>query len=206
MKNRIAKKILGLLIATAMVLFGGVEQAEALVIVDGTDISNAVSGVTLSTVGNYDGADGNVYALTDSLASTGTKVFGNSWTITANGCRFDTSSQPHLRVDFDSLAMWVMIDAIGNNSEDYGRPEAYSSTSTLSDVYETGLLLLQNGDVDTMSISCISEDIAYILVAGKDQGSAPRHTIHLGNLNYVVPKSGTLCLLGLGGLVLRKRK
>jgi hypothetical protein len=110
--------------------------------------------------------------------------------------------------------MWVMIDAIGNNSEDYERPEAYSSTSMLLDVYETGLLLARcirdgsaaNGDVDTMNIPRISADIAYIPVAGKDQGSAPRHTVHLGNLNFVVPKSGTLCLLGLGGLVLRKKK
>ncbi|MHC4498971.1 MAG: PKD domain-containing protein, partial [Planctomycetota bacterium] len=92
-----------------------------------------------------------------------------------------------LRVDFDSPVMSVMIDAIGKNDEDYGRLEAYSSTGVLLDVYETGWL--QTGDVETMSISRTSADIAYILVAGKDPGPSPHHTVLLDNLNYVIEQA-----------------
>ena len=182
-----------------------VGTAEAVIIVDldafpnETDISNAFPGLALLALGDYSGADGKVYALTDGLASTGTKIFGNSWTY--DGWGFYTSFQPHLRVDFDAPVMSVTIDAIGDDNEDYGRLEAYSSTSVLIEAYETGPL--QFGDVETMSVSRASAQIAYILVAGKEEpGFAPNHTVHLDNLNYVVPEPATFALLGLSSLVL----
>ena len=45
---------------------------------NGTDISTAFYGMTLSSAGGYSGLDGNVYAWEDGLASTGISVFANN--------------------------------------------------------------------------------------------------------------------------------
>jgi hypothetical protein len=190
-------------------LWYGTGTAEGLIVVDpdaftdGTDVSNAFPGVTLSALGNYDNADSKVYARADSLASTGDNVFGTNWWGDPEW-GFDTSFQPHLRVDFSQLVMSVSIDAIGNNSQDYGRLEAYDSTDVLLDDYETSLLTV--GDVESMTVSTASPSISYILAAGKDPGVEPHHTILLDNLSYVVPEPATIALLGLGSLALLRRR
>ena len=208
MEDKSKGKLLRVCVIFVLALAGLCGSANAVIVepdafTNGTLLNNAYPGVTLSAVGTYIGDDDNVYALIDGLASTGTKVFGNSWTFSGEW-GFDTTFQPHLRVDFDSLVISVEIDAIGGNLEDYGRLEAYSSTSVLLNVYETGLL--QSGDVETMSIFRPSADIAYILAAGKDPGSAPHHTVYLDNLNYVIPEPATFLLLSLGAVLLRGKK
>jgi len=208
MKKTLICAVAAMVLAVSGVACGTIISVDPDAFSDDMVLNNEYPNVTMSAVGDYSGANGNVYALTDSRASTGNKVFGSSWSFSSNSpisWGFDTSFQPHLRVDFDSLVMSVVIDAIGNNDEDYGRLEVYSSTGVLLDVYETGLL--KDGDVETMSISRSSAEIAYILAAGKDPGIAVHHTVLLDNLNYVIPEPATIMLLGLGGLgLLRRRK
>ena len=169
-----------------------------------TVLNDACPGVTLTALGDYSGRDGNVYARISSITSTGSQVFGSSWGISFIEWGFDSSFQPHLRVDFDSLVMWVAVDAIGNNSEDYGRMEVYDAGGTLLGSFETAMLSV--GDVETMAFSTPSPSIGYVLLGGKDPGTVPHHTVCLDNLQYVVPEPATLSLLTVCAVVLIRRK
>jgi hypothetical protein len=168
---------------------------------DGTDISNAFTGVTLSSV--YASSDGKVYARANILASTGLNFFGHS---DYNDEWFDRPNNAHcpaLKAVFDSPVMSVSIDAIANDDNDYGILKAYSSSDILLDTYNTNLLT-PTGDAETMIISRGSADIAYI-IAGGNYGV--NSTVHLDNLNYCVPEPATIAILSLGGLVaIRRRK
>ena len=196
---------------------------------DGTVLNNAYVGVTLSALGGYYGADNNVYSLLDSLASTGTRVFGNSWDGEGMGdfrgrWGFADFFQPHLMAEFDSPVASVSIDAIGDDPPgkvDYGRLEAFNSAGVLIDTYETGPLA--TGQVEKMIITRPTADIAYILAAGRNLGpeEVPTYeTLHLDNMVYdewildgefqnsfVIPLPSAvwmgMCLLA-GGAVWRK--
>ena len=71
----------------------------------------------------------------------------------------------------------------------------------LVDSYEAGVLTV--GDIETMSVSRLTPDIAYILAAGKAPPVAPFDTVHLDHLTYVIPKHSESLLAGMGacGLV-----
>jgi len=201
LRKGVAALMVVVILAVGVVAQGTIVDADAFA--DGTDISNAFTGITLSAI-DFSNCDGKVYAETDSLASTGSNVFGNSSTAFYNEWHEDDnnfSSCPALKVVFDSSVLSVTIDAIGNNGSDYGRLKAYSSSGTLLDTYDTSQLI--TGTVETMSISRSSADIGYIIAGGaEDHGD----TVHLDNLNYVVPEPATVALLGLGSLALIRRR
>ena len=169
---------------------------------DGVDISNALAGVTLSSVGGYSGLDGIVYAWGDGLASTGTNVFANNLSFQrqwyaglANGFA--------LRADFDQPANYVAIDIIGDSPGDYGILNAYSFSGVLLASVTTAELVY--GEIETASISRGSYDIAYIIAGGAETTA---DTVHLDNLMAnVIPEPTTMGLLALGALMMaRKRK
>jgi hypothetical protein len=169
---------------------------------DGSDISTAFAGMTLSSVGGYPGLDGLVYAWGDGLASTGTSVF-------ANNLSFQRQWYANLidgfafRADFDQPADYVAIDIIGDDySGDVGVLHAYNAADVLLESVTTDAL--DYGEVFTAQISRGSFDIAYIIAGG---AVSTEDAVHLDNLTAnVVPEPATLCLFALGGLFLTRRR
>ncbi len=182
----------------------------------GTDISHAWSGVTLSAVGTLiDGGSiaAQIYSTEASSvdaalnASTGTRIFNvdpvqlfpYDWLI------------GEMRVDFATATDYVALDFIGyqdpNNlpSEDVGLGvlAAYDASDTLIGQVNTSSLLLN--DVQTLSISSMSSNIAYI--TARRQGiDTP---VLLDNLEYnAVPLPASIWLFasGLAFIATRRRR
>lgn len=171
---------------------------------DGTDISNAFSGITLSAIdgGNNVLLTSSVFSQASSLASTGTQVFGHDGIFTqtwANGLVGD------LRIDFLQATDFVSIDIIANNGFDPGFLEAYDSSGTLLDSFVTQGDL-GSGTSETASISSASANIAYVIASGLSGND-----VGLDNLTYnsaTVPEPTVLALLSFGllGIGIAKRK
>jgi hypothetical protein len=183
---------------------------------DGTDISNAFSGMTLSAVGRASGLDGKVYAKTDAYASTGTMTFGNNL---ANPTLwyFDThpTTPPHpddyaLRIDFDMPAKYLAIDMIGQG-QSWGVIEAYNSSNNFisADFIQPSGHDWTDGEIVHAEINPHqSYDIAYVLVGGRYYDAGHFATpLHLDNLSAeIIPEPATILLLGLGGLALLTKR
>lgn len=161
---------------------------------DGTDISNAYSGITLSAIdGGFNViTTTSVFSVTSTLASTGTRVFGHdgifnrTW---AEGLVGD------LRIDFLQATDFVSIDIIANNGFDPGFLRAYDSSGTLLDFFETQGDL-GSGTSETASISTGSANIAYVIASGLGGND-----VTLDNLTYnsaSVPEPTVLALLSFG--------
>jgi len=172
---------------------------------DGTDISNAFAGVTLSAVGSgWDSPSGAILAQDPTIESepftpsTGDLAFGT-----------DDGMFPHLfredrlqfRADFAGPVSFVSLDFIGNDDDgdDVGVLKAYDSGGSLLASDFTSSLL--SDEVETLSLSV--GGIAYILAFG----SRPE-TVGIDNLQWI-PAPGAILLGSLGvGLVgwLRRRR
>jgi hypothetical protein len=127
----------------------------------GTVLNNAFvgMGVTLSAFGSS--TDGNVYARSNALASTGANVFGNS-------SGFDPLWIPGgraLRANFLSGTSSASIDIIANDSSDSGRVEFYDALDNLLGAVDTGVMI-SAGDVFTAAFSSLGTDIAYLIATG----------------------------------------
>ncbi len=147
---------------------------------DNTDISNAVEGVTLSSI-DRDSA-GPVFSRTDGHSSTGTQTFGNNGTggivpelLWFEGEGYDGTNSI-LRVDFDLLIDFVSIDIINQDSFDQGILRAFDSNNTEID----SDIATVSGTPATLSISVDHANIAYITVAG----SSVQDSVHLDNLQF----------------------
>ena len=176
---------------------------------DGTDISNAFAGVTLSAVGpGWDSPTGAVFAVDPTVpylaeptfnASTGSLVFGSD-----DGSFptvFMDSGTLQLRADFAGGATDVQLDFIGNNGSDFGQLLAYDAGGTLVDSAYTGQLTLNS--VETLTVS---GDIAYVVGGGIDSVSS----LGMDNLQFnPIPAPGAILLGSIGlGVVswLRRRR
>ena len=169
---------------------------------DGTDISTAFGGMTLSSVGGYSGLDGFVYAWGDGLASTGASVFANNLSFQGQWYAGLTDGFA-FRADFDQPANYVAIDIIGDDySGDIGALYAYNAADILLETITSDAL--GYGEVFTAQISRGSFDIAYIIAGGSP---STEDTVHLDNLIAdVIPEPATLWLFALGGLLLTRKR
>ena len=122
-----------------------------------TILNNAFKGVTLTTVGL---TNTNVLSLTNSRATTGTRVFGNTV-----GSAWGDNSFEFLRADFLTGATWVSLDFAANDSNDRNPfLRAYDSNDVLVDSVTGGFVPL--GSPVTLMVS--APNIAYIIASWDD--------------------------------------
>ena len=176
----------------------------------GTDISEVFSGVKLATIGNWPEIDGKVYsrqAYDPALASTGTNVFGHNATGTDlyGKPRNETWVYPRvlLGVQFYDPANIVALDIIGDNNSDFAAVDVYNASGVLIDSAVTPQLTY--GEVYRVGFAHPSYDMTFVIASGISSGGS-YYAVYLDNLQAnVVPEPATILLLGLGGLILRKR-
>lgn len=199
MKNLLAAALVLAMASSAGATF---VSADADGFSDGTDISMVFAGMTLSSVGGYPGLDGFIYAWSDGLASTGISVFANNLSFQRQWYA-DLTDGFAFRADFDLPADYVAIDIIGDDySEDIGVLYAYNAADILLESVTSDEL--GYGEVFTATVSRGSFDIAYIIAGGSP---VTDDTVHLDNLiANVIPEPTTLWFLGLGGLLLTKKR
>jgi hypothetical protein len=148
------------------VVAGGVEPDDFDV---GTLLNTVNPGATLSAIGS---SSNEVYAGPPfgGYTSTGIAAF------TRNG-PYGWGSSIKLRADFSTLVDTVSIDAISDDALDVGILEAYDASGSLLGTYTTGGL--GAGAFETMTISRLAPDIAYVIAGG-----ATGDVINLDNLQF----------------------
>jgi hypothetical protein len=170
---------------------------------EGTILNTLTPGVSLITAGRdnlpHPPAPFNVTATTDNFgfAPTGTRVFGH-----VNIPFWNTDRR--LRMDFDGFVSTVSIAFAGGNglSPERGRLEVYGVGNTLLDIYLTSFRL--GGDVETMSISRATPDIAFaVAYVAENEGSFGRLDALRFTTPVPEPSTWALCSLGLMLLGLR---
>lgn len=137
--------------------------------------SSPIGGVVFVSIGGD--SDGRVGVSNDASASTGSRVFSAFSVSSQTFLNTWTASNRRLQASFVTPTSTVSLDAIGTASGSYGRLEAYNSSGQMIGRYTTGPL--QTGEVQTMTISRGTDDIAYIIAAG-----ASRTDIRLDNLQF----------------------
>jgi hypothetical protein len=182
---------------------------------DGTDISTAFWGVTLSSEGSGFGGSpsGAIYSRDpsgygDFKPSTGKRAFGHDGTYPHLFAGKDTIL---FRADFNpgAYAEEVSIDFIGNDvygNGDIGELAAYDASDNLLDSAMTGLLAADVSQTITVSDNVVG--IAYILAYGNTGNT--NDTIGIDHMEWTpIPAPGAILLGSLGvGLVgwLRRRR
>ncbi len=183
---------------------------------NGTDISNAYAGVTLSVI---DGGGGAVFSRTDGSASTGSRTFGNSSTdgvianlvwFEGNGFNAPVGPGPLLRVDFATATDFVAIDIINQDNFDGGVLRAFDASDmeiavVMSTV--TSQFGINPAPIE-LSVSLATTDIAYVTIAGQ----SAQDPVHLDNLRFNLlsvsapePATFGLLLVGVVGVMRRRR-
>ena len=207
MSRSVRSTLLGFfLCAAAGPAFGALIVVDADAFAEGTNLSAAFPGVTLSHGGGGFGGGPGIFAVRPDNkvepfnASTGSLVFGTD-TQGDFPHLFREQGFANLRADFATATDSVSIDFISNNGSDFGFLQAFDAANNLLGSYTTADLSLNQ--FETMTINATG--IAYILASGLNGASSGG----LDNLKFgTVPEPGTLALLGLAfaGLGFARRK
>lgn len=149
----------------------------------GTDLTNAVNGVTLTTADSTGKQSGlNVAVFSDpQYSTTGFNVIGPSpftfWT-----------SSTRLRMDFYKPVQSVSVDFIATTiSNSFGRLEVYSANGTLLQTYLSSAVT--NRQVATLAINRSTADIAYA-IAYPDPSGFPFNDF--GNILFTRPENAAV--------------
>jgi hypothetical protein len=190
-------------VAVLLLLVASFSTAQAAVITglepddygNGVDISNTVAGTTIitaSAIGNLV-TGSSVFAVIDSITSTGTKVFGyQSGTGTGTTLANDFVSAS-LRFDFTPGVNKVTIDVTANDQSNPGQATltAYNASNVVIGTASTGTMTY---DVPiTLTVTGVIDHVGLI-----------------GNFstadNLTIPEPATIALLGLGTLTILSRR
>lgn len=179
---------------------------------DGTDISHAFAGVTLSTVTG--GSSGAVFSRTDAAATTGARTFANLATDgqVDNLVWFEAgfvsgSAGPVLRVDFDTLTNFVALDFASQDSFDGAVLRLFDAADQLiAEISSSVGGASPNGTPITLMYTAPSLSIAYVTASGPS-AQDPAHLDNLRfNLEVAEPASALLLLSGLTAFGLSRRR
>jgi hypothetical protein len=140
-------------------------------------LNDVVPGITLTSVGTGV-ADDSVSAKRSTPASTGDHVFASFSSSCGGFCTDWTANSRNLRMDFALPASQLWIDAVGRNSGSIGRLEIYNSAGELLARHSTSAL--NEGDVETMTLSRPEDDIAYAIAGGHSIGSVKLDNLRVG--------------------------
>jgi hypothetical protein len=207
--------LLGVICASAVILHAGNTNAAVISVdpdsfTEGTNLSNAIPGLTFTATGDGYNTTGNVFAVDPQdpvygfygnfSASTGTLVFGHDGYSSFTGQRneighlWNEGSIPvSLRVDFSQRTDFFSIDFIADDTSDVGVLRAFSSSGALIATYTTSIL--SENHFETMTVSRAQADIAFVVATGTSG-----HSGGLDNIHYsaVVPIPATIWLFGSG--------
>jgi subtilisin-like proprotein convertase family protein len=141
-------------------------------------LNNASSNVAFSRVGDpmlY------VTARTDSLASTGTKVFAAGGNVAWNQDR-------RLRMDLSDPVSMVSIDFIADSSSDVGVLYVYNASGQLLDTYSTAVL--GTGAVETMTVYRPQADIDHAVAHGDGTRTGRLDNLVFGEISTTTDSDG----------------
>lgn len=197
------KKWLGsvLLLAASGALAAAQASIEPDDFAPGDDISNAVPGVTLSTVSSNHG-DPRVFAAAPAAAgwtSTGALAFTHLGPFAQHWVTDTTPEFQHgaLRADFSGFVPRVEIDLIGNDTfGDVGVLRAFDAAGGLLQEVQTAVLL--TGQIERLVVEDVG-GIAYIVAGGLGTD-----TVGLDYLTFVPEPAGLAALVLVAAL--RRRR
>ena len=163
----------------------------------GTDISNAFSGVTLTTVFGNDinnaSSTGSVYSLANSSASTGSNAFAQS----SSNSSWGIGSFEYLLVEFDTLVDFVALDFFTNDSSD-SNAELVAFDSFGTEILRTSFLS-EITTFETLSVTSATPQIASVRAYWDEVNRSENGG--LDRLEYTVsavPEPSAFALLALG--------
>jgi hypothetical protein len=142
-------------ISVAMLLFAVPRLSAALIAVEpdafpaGTVLNNAFPGVTFTAIGDAGVlTNSNVLSLTDSHATTGTRVFGDT---SGSPTAWGDGSFSYLRADFAAGATMVSLDFAADDTDSNPFLRAFNSANVMVASASVGLVPL--GSPVTLSVS-----------------------------------------------------
>ena len=152
--------------------FGGVHEPDNFA--EAAQVNVAVPGAVLTAI-NSSGtpsSGGVVTARTDANSSTGTKVFGGSFSSS-------WSSSTRLKINFDEPVDQVQIDVISDFGGDVGRLQIFAADGTLLQTLLTGTLA--SDQFQTLSAQRPQADIAFAIADSNTFNSVKLDNLRFGD-------------------------
>ena len=200
-----------LCLAVLALAFGSVWRADAVLIdpdafANGTDITNAFPGITLTTV-DLGANTFSVLSLSSGLASTGTQVFGRNNT-GPNSVTWGDGIWEYLRIDIAAGATSATLDFIADDASDAnavlaaydGGGNLLTSAASVG-IFSTGQTVsLTVSDPNIATVLALGDPLGSLAtIASVTSGGGGRDAWQLDNLNVrPIPEPSTYLLFGIG--------